>query len=91
MSKKSRKIDINCGIYNTEYSLTRHRDGSCTVKAPYINWHDNSGVLAYKKIKIKPINTKDVVWFFDNGVTYSDITGLTLDAEINAITKELTE
>jgi hypothetical protein len=78
----SKTLDTICGIYSTEYTLTRHRNGSCTVKSPYIKWSDNLGVLAHKKIKIKPAQTKDVVWFFDNGVTYSDITELTLDAEI---------
>jgi len=78
----SKTLDTTCGIYSTEYTLTRHRNGSCTVKSPYIKWSDNSGVLAHRKIKIKPAQTKDVVWFFDNGVTYSEITGLTLSDKI---------
>ena len=78
----SKTLDTTIGIYSTAYTLTRHRDGSCTVKSPYICWSDNSGVLAHRKIKIKPAQTKDVVWFFDNGVTYNDGTGLTLDAKI---------
>jgi hypothetical protein len=79
----SKTLDTKCGIYNTEYTLTRHRDGSCTVKAPYIQWRDNSGVLAFKKIHIKPVQAKDVIWFFDSQTMYNDGTGLTLDAEIH--------
>ena len=78
-----KSIDTTCGIYSTEYTLTRHRDGGCTVKTPYIRWTDNSGVLAYRKITISPARAKHVVWFFENDTTYSDSTGLTLDAEIN--------
>jgi hypothetical protein len=43
-------IYINCGIYDTEYTLTAHRDGSITVKAPYINWANNTGTLAFQKV-----------------------------------------
>lgn len=40
-------INITCGIYETEYSLTAHRDGSITVKAPYIKWINNNGSLDF--------------------------------------------
>ncbi len=75
-------VDTICGIYNTEYTLTRHRDGSCTVRAPYIKWRDQSGSLGFRKITIKPRNSGDIVWFFENGTTYNNGTGLTLDAEL---------
>lgn len=78
----NKTLDTTCGIYETEYTLTKHRDGSCTVKAPFINWRDGSGCLAFKKIHIKPVQANDVIWFFDNDTTYNDSTGLTLDAEI---------
>jgi hypothetical protein len=79
----SKTLDTTCGIYNTEYTLTKHRDGGCTVNAPYINWKDGSGVLSFKNISIKPVQAKDVIWFFENDTTYNDATGLTLDAEIH--------
>jgi hypothetical protein len=79
----SKTLDTTCGIYFTEYTLTRHRNGSCTVKAPFLKWSDtNSGALAFRKIKIEPAQKTDVVWFFVNGETYSDITGLTLSDTI---------
>jgi hypothetical protein len=46
-------IDTQCGIYNTEYTLIKHRDGSISVKTPYIKWVNNSGSLAFKIVKIK--------------------------------------
>ena len=45
-------LDVTCGIYNTEYSLTKHRNGTRTVCEPYIKWMDNTGCLAHRKIKI---------------------------------------
>jgi hypothetical protein len=79
----SKTLNTACGIYNTEYTLTKHRNGGCTVKAPYINWQEGSGVLAFKNISIKPVQAKDVIWFFENETTYNAATGLTLDAEIH--------
>jgi hypothetical protein len=34
----SKPLDTTCGIYNTEYTLTKHRDGTRTVRAPHIKW-----------------------------------------------------
>jgi hypothetical protein len=45
-------IDTQCGIYNTEYRLIKHKDGSISVKTPYIKWVNNSGSLAFKNVKI---------------------------------------
>jgi hypothetical protein len=45
-------IDTVCGIYNTEYTLINHKDGSISVKTPFIKWTNNSGTLVFKKIKI---------------------------------------
>lgn len=42
-------IDTTCGIYDTEYTLIAHRNGSITVKAPYIKWVNNTGNLAFHK------------------------------------------
>jgi hypothetical protein len=40
-------IDCTCGIYNTEYQLMEHRDGSVSVKVPTIKWQNNSGNLGF--------------------------------------------
>jgi hypothetical protein len=44
-------IDIKCGIYDTEYTLKSHRNGSITVHAPYIKWVNNTGNLAFRNVK----------------------------------------
>ena len=45
-------INTTCGIYDTEYSLINHKDGCISVKTPFIKWTNNSGTLAFKKVKI---------------------------------------
>ena len=47
----AKTLDTTCGIYNTEYTLTKHRDGTRTVRAPYIKWEGNSGCLAHRNVK----------------------------------------
>lgn len=47
----SKTLDTTCGIYNAEYTLTKHRDGTRTVRAPYIKWEGNSGCLAHHNVK----------------------------------------
>jgi hypothetical protein len=45
-------IETKCGIYDTEYTLIKHRDGSISIKTPYVKWVNNSGSLAFKNVKI---------------------------------------
>jgi len=45
-------INVTVGIYNTHYSITHHRDGSVTVRAPYIRWINNTGNLAFSRTKL---------------------------------------
>ena len=49
---KTKTIDTQCGIYNTEYRLIKHKDGTISVKSPYIKWTNNTGRLAFKDVKI---------------------------------------
>ena len=48
----AKTIDTKVGIYNTEYTLVAHRDGTISVKTPYIKWVGNSGSLSFKTVKI---------------------------------------
>ena len=41
-------LDTTCGIYDTRYTLTSHRDGSITIKSPYIKWVRNTGSLEFR-------------------------------------------
>ena len=45
-------IETKCGIYDTQYTLIQHRDGSISIKTPYIKWVNNSGSLAFRIVKI---------------------------------------
>ena len=47
-----RTIFTKCGTYDTECNLIAHRDGSVTVKFPYIDWENNAGYLAFCRAKI---------------------------------------
>lgn len=47
-------IAIKCGIYDTEYTLATHKDGSVTLRAPYIKWEGNTGNLAFRRVKVPP-------------------------------------
>ena len=46
-----RTLDVTCGIYDTEYKLTAHKDGSLTIKAPTLLWANNNGNLAFRTVK----------------------------------------
>lgn len=62
-----RTLDVTCGIYDTEYKLTAHKDGSLTIKAPYIKWANNNGNLAFRTVKIPSGEVAEkILWCFDN-------------------------
>jgi hypothetical protein len=63
----SMTLDTTCGIYNTEYTLTKHRDGTRTVRAPYIKWEGNSGCLAHRNIKVNDKHASFIDSCFDQG------------------------
>ena len=46
--KKMRTIETQCGIYQSKYTLTIHRDGEVSVKCPVIKWVNNSGSLSFE-------------------------------------------
>ncbi len=47
---KIKSIDVTVGIYDTEATITRHRNGTVSIRAPYIKWVDNTGHLAFERI-----------------------------------------
>ena len=68
MDKINRTIDCQTGIYHTRFTLTCHRDGSVTVRYPFIRWVGNSGSLDFTKTKIKAgKRAKMVKHFFEIG------------------------
>jgi hypothetical protein len=49
----AKTIPAHIGIYDTQYTLIKHRDGTLSVKVPYIKWVNQLGSLAFKKVKIE--------------------------------------
>jgi hypothetical protein len=78
----NRTIDCQTGIYDTEYTLTCHKDGSVTVRVPFIRWTNNSGSLAFTQVTIKAGKRAEVIKrFFADDTLVIDDSGcfLTLD------------
>lgn len=73
----SNTIDTTCGIYDTEATVVFHRDGTSTIRAPYIKWVNNSGNLAFKKVKITNTNhvaiLRDLVADDAPSMSYSEL------------------
>jgi len=38
-------INTKVGIWDSRYELIQHRDGTCTVKVPFVKWRGESGTL----------------------------------------------
>ena len=72
-------IHCQVGIYDTQYELTTHKDGSVTVRAPNIKWRGNAGNLTYANRRvIRPSLVAQIKRFFGEGILV-DETGETLD------------
>ncbi len=80
----AKTLDTTCGIYSTEYTLTKHRDGTGTVRAPWIKWIGSTGTLAFTNHHIpkKHMHSGAVLGFFDRG-ELCDETGDTLDSYLS--------
>ena len=63
----SKTLDTTGGIYNTEYTLTKHRDGTRTVQYPYIKWTGNSGSLAHSKVRVAAKHADYIDACFEQG------------------------
>lgn len=46
-------LSVKCGIYDTQYRLITHRDGTITVKYPEIIWSNNTGVLKFSRVSFE--------------------------------------
>jgi hypothetical protein len=45
-----KNLNVQVGIYDTQATITRHRNGTVTIRAPYIKWVNNTGYLAFEKL-----------------------------------------
>jgi hypothetical protein len=62
-----KNIYCKCGIYDTQYTLTLHKNGTGTVKSPYIKWCNNTGTLAFEKFKVSGHTLTQIKKFFTAG------------------------
>lgn len=63
----TKTIPVKCAIFDTHYTITRHRDGTGTVRAPYIKWRNNTGYLDFYIYHIPAARMPQVSQFFDDG------------------------
>lgn len=62
-------IDMQVGIWDTVVRLINHRDGTASIKYPYIKWSNNSGNLDFKLVKIENLDdAKKLKDAFNNDV-----------------------
>lgn len=57
-------ISAQVGIYDTAYRATFHRDGSITVRAPYVKWTGDNGGLAFRNVTVEGLEADAVREFF---------------------------
>lgn len=52
-------IDVTVGIYDTEATITRHRNGKVTIKAPFVKWDQlGTGTLAFTRIQLDLVDAE---------------------------------
>jgi hypothetical protein len=63
----TKSIACTTGIYQSAYELITHKDGSVSVKAPYIKWTRDgaNGNLAYQTYGIADADKPEVLKFFE--------------------------
>lgn len=59
-------LSLEIGIYSTVATITRHQDGSVTIRNPYVNWINNSGSLAFSNIHLTGNTAKDAKDIFSD-------------------------
>lgn len=60
-------INATVGIYDTAYTAVFHRDGSITVRAPFISWSGNTGSLKFERSRFIGREAEIVREFFKEG------------------------
>ena len=65
-----KSIDLTVGIYNSEATITRHKNGDVTIRSPFVKWENNNGYLAFENIKLtgKPAKIASENIFIDQPV-----------------------
>ena len=71
----NRRLDATVGIYSTAYTLISHRDGSVSVRAPYIDWRNNNGNLAHSIVHVtdqRNVRAIKAIFAADDGLCDQD-------------------
>jgi len=55
-------VKVECGNSTTEITAKKHRDGSVTVRLPYIRWVRESGNLCFRRVRIPSGVSADTVF-----------------------------
>lgn len=71
-------IPVQCGIYDTEYTLLDAPGGQMAVREPYIKWSNNTGVLDFEVLPVGERARPYVQELFDTKSLVDD-DGLILD------------
>jgi hypothetical protein len=61
--------EVTVGIYNSEYTMTEHTDGSITVCIPYVKWVNNTGTLAFEERTYSGKRADKIKEFFEKNNT----------------------
>ena len=70
-----KRIDLTVGIYNSQATITRHKNGDITIRSPFVKWANNTGVLAFENIKLtgKPAKiASEKVFIYDPVMSYGE-------------------
>lgn len=82
--EKTMYINCKVGIYDTSYKMSENKDGSITVKIPFIKWTNNTGRLEFDERKISDIKTiRAIKKYFENDELVDDY-GMLLEDYIYA-------
>jgi hypothetical protein len=68
----NKKIKITTGIYDSEYTMVEHANGTITVRIPYVKWDNNTGTLAFEKRTYQGKRAEKIKEFFEKNNTVID-------------------
>ena len=64
-------IDQEVGIWNTTATIVRHKNGDTTLRFGFVWWENNSGSLAFKKVRLTGATSLRCRSVFDGTATDS--------------------
>ena len=64
-------LDQEVGIWNTTATIVRHKNGDTTLRFGFVRWENNSGSLAFKKVRLTGKESRYCREVFDGTATDS--------------------